>query len=401
MIRLLPVYIVIFIGFVGYSLMITVFTPMILNTETYMISPQSSPSSRIIFLGILLFIYPFGQFFGSPILGSLSDYYGRKRILIISLIITTLGYALIATSLTIENLPLLMLSLFVAGVCEGNIVIAQSSIADCVSKQERNRFFGYISLSASSAYILGPLMGGKLAQHTPATPFWALFALLIFTTIWIFFKFIEPRTITTPQPKMDYLSTFTNLKTVFTDRRLRILYFTNFLFYLAIFGFFRCYPMYMVDVFHMDVSTESEYIAWVSVPIIVANLGLTGILSSKYSLKTMTITSALLTGIFMIVIIIPDQPQYLWLTLFLAAITLAITLPSCATLLSVSANSDEQGRVMGNNQALQVGAEAISGLLGGIAAAILIELSLIVPGIIAIIAAIILFKAKTAPIQDN
>jgi DHA1 family tetracycline resistance protein-like MFS transporter len=157
----------------------------------------------------------------------------------------------------------------------------------------------------------------------------------------------------------------------------------------------------MVDVFHMDVSTESEYIAWVSVPIIFANLGLTGILSSKYSLKTMTITSALLTGIFMIVIIIPNQPQYLWLTLFLAAITLAITLPSCATLLSVSANSDEQGRVMGNNQALQVGAEAISGLLGGIAAAILIELSLIVPGIIAIIAAIILFKAKTAPIQDN
>ena len=162
--KLLPIYLVIFIGFVGYSLMITVFTPMILHADTSMVAANSSMSHRSILLGFLLFLYPFGQFFGSPILGALSDRFGRKPPLITSLAITTLCYALIATALSTSNLGLLIVSLLVAGFSEGNIVIAQSVISDVIPVEQRGKFFGYIYLSASSAYIVGPLVGGKLAS---------------------------------------------------------------------------------------------------------------------------------------------------------------------------------------------------------------------------------------------
>jgi DHA1 family tetracycline resistance protein-like MFS transporter len=186
------------------------------------------------------------------------------------------------------------------------------------------------------------------------------------------------------------MKAFTNLADVFTNRRLRALYWLNFLLYLSIFGFFRCYPMYLVDRFHMGVSQVSEFIAWVGVPIVLANLWLTSFLSRRFAVKTITVWSGLLTGVFMLIVVIPPQMGALWITLFLTSGALALSLPSCATLLSVAASQDEQGCVMGNNQALQVGAEALSGIVGGLLAAVVVKLSLIVMAAIAILAAVLL-----------
>jgi hypothetical protein len=68
------------------------------------------------------------------------------------------------------------------------------------------------------------------------------------------------------QHAVSYLQAFTNLAGVVSNRRLRALYWLNFFLYLAIFGFFRCYPMYLVDEFHLGVSRVSEFIAWVGFP---------------------------------------------------------------------------------------------------------------------------------------
>ena len=80
----------------------------------------------------------------------------------------------------------------------------------------------------------------------------------------------------------------------------------------------------------------------------------------------------------------------------LSSMALALCLPSCATLLSISTDDASQGRVMGNNQALQVGAESLSGLLGGLLAAITMKLSLIALGLVAIAAALVL-QATSKP----
>jgi MFS family permease len=393
---LLPLYIVIFFGFVGYSLMITIFTPMFLKPEAGMLPANATTSYRTVVLGIILGLYPAGQFIGSPVMGAMSDRYGRRPILLISLAVTTVCYAVIATALQMLSLPILAVSLLVAGLAEANIVTAQSAIADVVSAEDRNRFFGYIYMCVSLAYIVGPLAGGKLAEpsvvswFTYATPFWVVFGLLIVTTLGTLIAFRETNP---PQRRqqISYLEAFTNLAGVFTNRRIRILYLINFLLYLAIFGFFRCYPMYLVDEFHLGVSRESEYIAWVGLPIVLANLGLTGYLAKHFTTRSMTLWSGLLTGVFMIIVVIPAPRNALWVTLFLTSLALAICLPSCATMLSTSVGEADQGRVMGNNQALQVGAESLSGVVGGLLAAVFVKLSLIVLGGIAILAAAVIF----------
>ena len=275
-----------------------------------------------------------------------------------------------------------MVACFVAGLSESNIVLAQGAIADTASRDDRNRLFGYIYLSASLAYVVGPLGGGQLADHSLvswfsyATPYWVVTALLGATSIAVIAWFQETHQGT--GEKGHLLESFTNLARVFTDRRLRPLYLINFVLYLSIFGFFRVYPMYLVDEFHMGVGRVSEYVAFVAVPIVIANVWLVGALSRHARPRTMVLYSALAMGLLMAVIVIPKSTAALWFTLGATALALAICLPSCAAMLSLAASDQEQGRAMGNNQSMQVGAESLSGLAGGALAAILITLPLLV-----------------------
>jgi MFS family permease len=380
--RILPLYVVVFVGFLGYSLMIATFTPMILRNDNGMLPAGSSLTQRSLVLGLLLALYPLGQFLGSPVLGALSDRHGRRPILIASLASTTVLYIGIATALAVQNLPLLMATCFLAGLSESNIVLAQSAIADTASRDDRSRLFGYIYLSASLAYVVGPLGGGQLADPSVvswfsyATPYWTVTILLAGTCVAVIGWFQE--THQGSGVKGDYLESFTNLARVVTDRRLRPLYLVNFVLYVAIFGFFRVYPMYLVDEFHMGVGQVSEYVAFVAVPIVVANVWLVGALSRRASPRTMVLYSALAMGVLMAIIVIPKSTAALWFTLGATALALAICLPSCAAMLSLAADDQEQGRAMGNNQSMQVGAESLSGLAGGALAAIEVELPLLV-----------------------
>jgi MFS family permease len=387
---LTPLYVVVFVGFLGYSLMITVFTPMILVNDNGMLPASSSAATRSIVLGLLLCLYPLGQFVGAPVLGAVSDRVGRKPVLLGSLAASTVWYGVIGAALVVKSLPLLMVSSFLGGLGEANISIAQSSIADSTSTTDRNRLFGYVYLSSSLAYVVGPLAGGQLADHQLAswfgypTPFFVVDALLALTLLGVALLFSESHR-PSGLAAGGYLKSFTNLATVVTDRRVRPLYLVNFLLYLAIFGFFRVYPMYLVRIFHLGVARESVFVAWVAVPIVVANLWLVGRLSRRWSAAILTVASGLATGVLLVLLPFPGVLNLLWLTLGLTALALAICLPSCATLLSLSVDDAEQGQVMGNNQSLQVGAEALAGVVGGLAAAAFIELPFVLFGAAALL----------------
>lgn len=393
--RILPLYFVVFIGFVGYSLMITILTPMILDNSGGILDSLPFRADRSIVLGVVLMLYPLGQFLGSPVMGAMSDRFGRRPILLASLSVIAVSYAFFAYSLQISSLPAVMVISFIMGLADADIVTAQSAIADVSTEENRSRLFGYIYLSASSAYVAGPLLGGKLADpsivpwFSYATPYWAVFVLLLFSLAFTYFVFRETR-VFTDGPATGYFEAFTNLHTIFTARKIRIIYLVNFLIYFSIFGFFRSYPMYLVDRYQMGVGRVSDFIAWVAVPIVFANLWLTGYLAGRFDARKITVYSTLLFGILTFVIVLPAHPGALWVTLFLPGIALAVALPACASMLSLRVSAEEQGSVLGNNQALQVAAEALSGFAAGVLAALAIKLPLTALAGVAVFAALLL-----------
>lgn len=396
LISLLPLYLAIFVGFVGYSLMITIFTPLVMN-ETSLVSATST-GSKTILLGIFLSLYPAGQFIGAPRLGAWSDRYGRRRVLLVSLVLSMVCYVGIGFSLYANELWLLMVASFVCGLCESNIVVAQSAVTDLVPVKLRNRYFGYVYLASSSAYIAGPLAGGVLANNGLVgwfgndTPFWAVLVLLVVNTVWVWRGFKETGNL---RPHAEPGGIFAFLKAI-SNARLRRFYVVNGLIYLAIFGFFRSYPMYIESRFHLGIESLSWLIAWVSVPIVLANLWITGMVSARFDVRNIAQWSAAAVGVSMMIIVLPDGVNWLWITLALTAMSLALCLPSSATMLSLAANEDEQGSVLGNNQSIQVGAEAVSGLAAGLLASIDLSLPLVVLGGVSIVAAVLISRSETA-----
>jgi DHA1 family tetracycline resistance protein-like MFS transporter len=388
--RVLPLYLVVFIGFVGYSLMITVFTPLILDDEGGLLAASSSTSERMLVLGALLALYPLAQFAGAPILGALSDRFGRRPVLLASLAASACCYAGIALALQEESLPLLMLACLLAGFSEANIAIAQSAIADVSPPDQRPRLFGYVYLASSLAYVAGPLAGGKLADPNLVswfgypTPYWGVALLLLATLALTASRFGETH-VPVKAGSLGLGQAFANVGAAFAPGRLRQLFLGNFALYLAIFGFFRVYPIYLVDGFDMGISRESEFIAWVAVPIVVANLGLVALLSRRLDPRRLAVRFGLALAVCLTAVVIPHAEGALWITLAACSLALAICLPAMASMISAAVSPEKQGSALGANQSLQVGAEGLSGLAGGGLAAISTALPLPAMGVLALL----------------
>jgi MFS family permease len=122
--RVLPLYLVVFVGFLGYSLMIAIFTPLLLRTDGGMLPRSEGSSGRTITLGVLLALYPLAQFVAAPVIGGLSDRFGRKPTLQVSLVASAGCYGLIAAAVQARTLGLLMAACFLAGLAEANIAVA-------------------------------------------------------------------------------------------------------------------------------------------------------------------------------------------------------------------------------------------------------------------------------------
>ncbi|MEZ5315077.1 MAG: MFS transporter [Chlamydiales bacterium] len=378
---LLPIFLIVFFGSIGYSLIITIFTPMLLKGD--LLSFDTPIEKRVLALGFILAYYPFGQFISSPTLGALSDRFGRRPILVYSLIITTIVYLLIALGIYLKSYSIISFALLTAGFSEGNTTISQSVIADTVSKEERGRFFGYYYLSIAIAFILGPFIGGKLADpdfypwFSYMTPFLFVALLLFFTLIWIYFGFQETHS-KEHREKISYFDALTNLKKIFTMRHILPYFFANFLIFIGIFGFFQGFPIYAVEKFRLNVTMLGILIAWSSVPFLLVNLFLIHSIARRLNPLKQVVISAVWVGIWLLIGLIQKFEWSLWLIAFLIGSGIALCLPASSTMLSYLVTSKEQGRVLGNHLSLQFFSEAFVGITIGFMASLHLEFTIIV-----------------------
>ena len=128
----------------------------------------TSPSEQVYWYGVVAFAFGFANFVASPILGALSDKFGRRPILLIGF--SGLALSFIVTGLATALWMLIVVRLF-SGAMQANAAVANAYVADITLPEDRARRFGLLGAMFGMGFILGPVMGGLLGSidlHLPA-----------------------------------------------------------------------------------------------------------------------------------------------------------------------------------------------------------------------------------------
>ncbi|MBL8148211.1 MAG: MFS transporter [Anaerolineae bacterium] len=144
--RVLPIFIIVLVDLLG----LTVIIPLL---PLYAASFGADPVT----IGLMGSAYPMMQFLAAPILGGLSDRFGRKPVLVVSQIGTFIGFIILGFATT---LPIVFLSRIVDGISGGNIVTAQAAITDSTTERTRTQGLGLIGAAFGLGFTLGPAIAG-------------------------------------------------------------------------------------------------------------------------------------------------------------------------------------------------------------------------------------------------
>lgn len=176
---LVVVFLTVFIDLVGFGIVIPLL-PLYAKTH--------APSPLV--LGLLMASFSAMQFLFAPVLGRLSDRFGRRPIVLLSLFGTVASYLLFAFAHTIAGL---FVSRLLAGITGGNIAAAQAIIADVTPPEERSRGMALVGMAFGLGFIFGPAIGGLAVQLGEAGPGLFAAALSAVAFLWAFFRLPETR----------------------------------------------------------------------------------------------------------------------------------------------------------------------------------------------------------------
>lgn len=124
--------------------------------------------------GVLVALWAAAQFFASPVIGSLSDRFGRRPVILVSVAGMAVDWVLMAVA---PNLWWLVVGRLLAGVTSSSFTTVYAYLADITPPEQRARSFGLVGAAFSGGFVLGPFLGGVLGEISPRAPFWAAAAM--------------------------------------------------------------------------------------------------------------------------------------------------------------------------------------------------------------------------------
>lgn len=335
---LTTLFVIVFIDLVGFGMVVTL---MPRYGELYQPTP--------LVLGLLMATFSFFQFLGAPVLGRLSDRYGRRPVLLLSLLGAAFGYVLLAIA---QSMAVLFLARAVAGAMAGNISTAHAVIADVTGPESRARGMGIVGAAFGLGFIVGPAVGGVLFVHSPWLPGGAAAATSLAAFAMTFLLLPETHTQHGKAGGDRAMINWRSLKAALAHQQLRLCLIG---FFLLIFGFANyetSFVLYCEQRFAMDARATGYLFFFVGLVIVIVQGGLIGRLTSRFGEPLLVVIGAMVSVIaFVLLPFIPDPRLFLGLLAFLAFGT-AIVSPSLSSLTSRLVDPEEVGGVMGIYQAM-------------------------------------------------
>ena len=327
-----------------------------------------SQSGQFIIAGLVTSLFGLMQFVASPLLGELSDVYGRKRLLTLGVGVLAISQVFFGFGISIGSVALILFSRAVAGLAGANFSIAQAAIADVSEPKDRAKNFGLIGAAFGIGFILGPVLGGLIAAyaHNAAAPFWFAGALGIVNLLFITLMLPETRRITqAKEHSFSLLKGIHNIRAAFMDVDARQVYTASFL-YTAGFSFLVSFMgVLLVTRFSFNEAGVGTFFGVVGAWIVVTQLFLLRLLTSHYSERRILRYSMLVIATAMAVFPFLPNPMWLYIVMPFIAVPQALSMANLQALVSKSVSADKQGAALGINSSLLAFSQGVVPLVAG------------------------------------
>lgn len=373
------IFLTTFIDLLGVGLIIPIVAPLLLESNQ-MLSPEISYGTRTQLLGYLISTFSIFQFISSPILGSLSDKYGRRKLLYVTVFATIFSYTLMGISIYIGNIYLFFLGRGLTGFAAGNLSVIYSALADISTPETKPKNFGLIGAAFGLGFIVGPVIGGLLSDSSLvswfhySTPFFAS-ALLAFVNLAVIYKeFPETLKVPNPNVKVSLLTGLQNIQKAFVSNAvLRTIFLVAFLFVFGFTFFTQFFQVYLIKKFAYQQRDIGLFFGYIGILISITQGGLVRIFAKKFKSAQILSITILTMSLGYLVVLIPDVSWQLYLFMPMISISQGLTFPNVSTLVSNAAPAHLQGETLGMQQSIQSLAQIFPPIIGGIAVAFSLE----------------------------
>ena len=347
------IFLTVFIDLLGFGILIPIlptFATIKLNMDETMI-------------GVVLAVYSFMQFLFNPLLGKLSDKYGRKPIITICLFLNAIGYVIFAFTHSFE---VLIISRIVGGIGGSSVSVAMAYIADVTTKENRAHGMGLIGAAFGLGFVFGPLIGGVLSKYGyPVTGFGsAAFSFLAFLTTLIFL----PESNVNLQKSKENVRRILDvsaLKKVFTHPSVGVLIILFFIQTFAMANIYGTFALIGFEHYHFTDMQNGLMYGILGLVSAIVQGGLlkvfTKIMDQKVLLKFGSI--AMMLGL----VLIPYGINFAGLAIVVSLLSLGsgILQPTILSMISTIAPETEQGITLGANQSMSSLARVLGPFWGG------------------------------------
>lgn len=322
-------------------------------------------------LGLLSGTYALSQFTVAPLIGALSDRFGRKPVITLCVMGSVLGMGLFATTLSLPwqqiwpgaaaaGLPvaILFVARIIDGASGGTAATATAVLADITTPENRARAFGLIGVAFGLGFAIAPGLGGLLGDINKSLPAWAATGFALINLIVVLQLLPETHSLKARKqlPRKRELNPITLLRRVFSRPDVRRLSIAFFGFFMTFNGFTNVLSLYLINNFNWTGGMLGAAFALVGVIAMVVQGGLIGPLVKRFGELRLTLfgLALLMVGCLLIPLATPiTSIPVVYTAVSLLAVGTGLVTPCLRTLVSRRLDHDGQGAALGGLQGLQ------------------------------------------------